>query len=105
MPNCYQRNILKIAKFLIPMYRIDDSNFPRRQRGTDQCKTVGKSFHASLIFPFQQLFTMEEEAAEIKPKQAVWLLDEKLGLCIECEQLMKAEKKMSLTEYCRMVET
>ena len=44
------------------------------------------------------------EASVIKSKQATWLLDEKLGLCIKCEHLVKAEKKMSLKKYCRMVE-
>ena len=50
---------------------------------------------------------MEEEAAEaaeIKPKQALWLLDEKLTLCIKCERLVKAKKKMSMKKFCRMVE-
>ena len=44
------------------------------------------------------------EVAEIKPKQTLWLLDEKLGLCIEWEKLVKVEKKMSMKEFCRMVE-
>ena len=60
------------------------------------------------VFSFHQLLTIEEEevaeAAEVKPKQAFWLLDEKLALCIECEKLVKAEKKMSMKEFCRMVE-
>ena len=32
------------------------------------------------------------------------MLDKKLTLCIECEKLVKAEKKMSMKEFCRMVE-
>ena len=43
------------------------------------------------------------KASAIKSKRATWLLDEKLGLCIECERLVKAEKKMLMKEYCRMV--
>ena len=44
------------------------------------------------------------EVAEIKPKQALLLLDEKLILYIECEKLVKVEKKMSMKEFCKMVE-
>ena len=72
----------------------------RGKGGTAECKMFGKGVHASLIFPFQQLFTIEKEATEIKPKWAVWLLNEKLGLCIECEWLVKTEKKMLLKKFC-----
>ena len=50
---------------------------------------------------------MENKAAlgaEIKPKQVVWLLDDKLELCIECQKLVKAEKKMLMKGFCRTVE-
>ena len=61
-----------------------------------------KAFHFFSQFHLSVMETMEVEAAKtaeasaIKPKQADWLLDEKLGLCIECECFAKAKKKMSL---------
>ena len=44
------------------------------------------------------------EATEIKPKQVVWLLDGKLKLCIECENLVNVEKKMLLKKFCTKAE-
>ena len=38
---------------------------------------------------------MKPLSSEIMSKQAVWLLDKKFRLCIECEWLVKAEEDVA----------
>ena len=45
----------------------------------------------------------EADQEEPKPKCAMRTLQEKIGLCVECERVVKAEKKLSMCKFCDQV--